>query len=105
MLHMPEDRINTKRSIFDLGMDSLMVVELMIGLEEAWGIKLPPIAAATDATLDVFADQIIGFLSDNTPKTDAEGIGEAEINDFLARHDENQYREFVGDISEELNER
>lgn len=105
VLHMPEDRINTKRSIFDLGMDSLMVVELMIGLEEAWGIKLPPIAAATDATLDVFADQIIGFLSDNTPKTDAEGIGEAEINDFLARHDENQYREFVGDISEELNER
>ena len=104
VLHMPEDRINTKRSIFDLGMDSLMVVELMIGLEEAWDIKLPPISAATDATLDVFADQIIGFLSDNTPKTNAEGIGEAEVVDFLARHDENQSREFAGDIAEELNE-
>jgi acyl carrier protein len=41
ILCMSADRIHPRRSLHDLGMDSLMAVELALGLERRFGIQLP----------------------------------------------------------------
>jgi len=38
ILRMPKDRIDIQRSLYDLGMDSLMGVELVLGIEKRFGV-------------------------------------------------------------------
>ncbi|MEF8723681.1 MAG: acyl carrier protein [Candidatus Accumulibacter delftensis] len=44
ILRVAPDKIDPNRSLYDMGLDSLMGVELMIALETRFGIRLPVMA-------------------------------------------------------------
>ncbi len=56
------ERIEPGRSLHELGMDSLMAVELALGLEQRFGIKLPVMILNESPTTDRVAARIVDNL-------------------------------------------
>ncbi|WP_321913006.1 SDR family NAD(P)-dependent oxidoreductase [Paraburkholderia sp. J11-2] len=101
ILHMSPESIALDRSVLDLGMDSLMGMELGMAVEESFGVKLSIMAIAEGATVHTLALRIVDMLDedgegvDGTPRA-ADGANE-EVAALAARHalDENEARAFV----------
>ena len=70
ILRLPREKLDTERSIFDLGMDSLMGMELVLAIEERFGVKLPVMALTEGANILRIAERITDQLSDSD--TDSE---------------------------------
>jgi len=51
VLRMPAGRLNIDQSLLDLGMDSLMVVELQLAMEQQFGITISPLELMDVATV------------------------------------------------------
>ncbi|VFR57206.1 Capsular polysaccharide biosynthesis fatty acid synthase WcbR [plant metagenome] len=58
ILHLPATRIDAARPLNDLGLDSLMGVELTVALEARTGVRLPPGAVAGQASPEKLARRI-----------------------------------------------
>ncbi|WP_175691543.1 type I polyketide synthase [Burkholderia anthina] len=102
ILHMSPERIALDRSVLDLGMDSLMGMELGMAVEESFGVKLSIMAIAEGATVHTLAVRIVGMLDDEGGE-DADGARGAanganeEVAALAARHalGENEVRAFL----------
>lgn len=77
ILSVGAERIEPHRSLHDLGMDSLMAVELALGLEQRFGIQLPVMMLNDAPTVDKVSARIIEKL------TGGEGAGAPETVDAL----------------------
>jgi acyl transferase domain-containing protein/NADPH:quinone reductase-like Zn-dependent oxidoreductase/acyl carrier protein/NADP-dependent 3-hydroxy acid dehydrogenase YdfG len=62
ILRLPAERIDTERSLYDLGMDSLMGVELMLGIEKRFGIQLPMLALSEGPTIRRISERLAHTL-------------------------------------------
>src|SRR5690606_7611516 len=62
ILRTEVDRIETQRSLHDLGMDSLMAVELALGLEQRFGVQLPAMVLNDSPTVWNVATRIVDKL-------------------------------------------
>ncbi|PXW29589.1 type I polyketide synthase [Paraburkholderia caballeronis] len=62
ILHMPPDRIELEKSVSDMGMDSLMGMELGMAVEETFEVKLSVMAIAEGATVRSLAARITGTI-------------------------------------------
>lgn len=62
ILHMSPERVDAGRSVLDLGMDSLMGMELGMAVEETFGVKLSIMAIAEGATVHTLAERIVELL-------------------------------------------
>jgi phthiocerol/phenolphthiocerol synthesis type-I polyketide synthase C len=62
ILQMPEEKIAHNCTIQDLGIDSLMAMELATTIEVKLGIDLPVLTLADNVTLDGLANRIINML-------------------------------------------
>jgi len=62
ILHMSPERVDAGRSVLDLGMDSLMGMELGMAVEETFGVKLSIMAIAEGATVHTLAERIVDLL-------------------------------------------
>lgn len=62
ILRLQPDRIATDRSLYDLGLDSLMGVELVTALEARFGIVLPVMALTEGPTIEKLAGRVISHL-------------------------------------------
>lgn len=62
ILRVATDKIDPERSIYDMGLDSLMGVELVVALESRFGIRLPVMALSQSRTIVKLADWIIQRL-------------------------------------------
>lgn len=62
ILHMSPERIDAGRSVLELGMDSLMGMELGMAVEESFGVKLSIMAIAEGATVHTLAARIVDLL-------------------------------------------
>jgi phthiocerol/phenolphthiocerol synthesis type-I polyketide synthase C len=72
ILMIAEDRIDADESIYDLGMDSLMGLELVTGLEGKLGIQVPVMALSETPRIYSLADKIIHLVhADDNEETDA----------------------------------
>jgi NADPH:quinone reductase-like Zn-dependent oxidoreductase/acyl carrier protein len=85
VLLIKTDRIDEHSSLHDLGLDSLMAVELALGLEQRFGIQLPimmfnesPTAARVTACI---IEKLIGETSENVDNS-----AETLIHDVLSKH-------------------
>ncbi|MBN6209052.1 SDR family NAD(P)-dependent oxidoreductase [Ralstonia pickettii] len=58
ILHLPASKIDPDRSVTDLGMDSLMGMELGMAIEECFEVKLPVMMLAEGATVRSLAQKI-----------------------------------------------
>jgi NADPH:quinone reductase-like Zn-dependent oxidoreductase/short-subunit dehydrogenase/acyl carrier protein len=62
ILRLPKERIDTERSLYDLGMDSLMGVELVLGIEKRFGISLPVMALTEGPTIQRISERLVTSL-------------------------------------------
>ncbi|MGE8685919.1 MAG: SDR family NAD(P)-dependent oxidoreductase [Achromobacter sp.] len=76
ILRVPADRIDPGRSLYDIGLDSLMGVELVVALEGRFGIRLPVMALSESPTLDKLSARLILALRGDARHDggDADGI-------------------------------
>ncbi|WP_233835397.1 type I polyketide synthase [Paraburkholderia sp. ZP32-5] len=99
ILHMSPERVALDRSVLDLGMDSLMGMELGMAVEESFGVKLSIMAIAEGATVPMLAARIVDML-DNESRKSAPGAqcaangAQQELAALAERHalDENEAR-------------
>jgi len=62
VLCVAPDRVDPHRSVHDLGMDSLMAVELVMGLEKRFGLELPAMLLNEGITVEKVAARVIDRL-------------------------------------------
>lgn len=76
VLHLSEDDVSRTRSLAEMGLDSLMALELIMNLEEIFGIQLASARIAgnmSGQSLVGFADEIIASVrTERTTELDAE---------------------------------
>ncbi len=70
ILRLPREKLDIEQSIFDLGMDSLMGMELVLAIEERFGVKLPVMALTEGANIIRIAERITSQLSDSGDVSD-----------------------------------
>ena len=63
IMGMPASDINVMQPVADLGMDSLMVVELAMELEEKIGMKIPSVSLSGGATVKTIAERFYQMQS------------------------------------------
>jgi len=62
VLGMTTDAIDMTRPVADLGLDSLMGMELKLGLEERIGVDLPPMLLAEGGSVNRIAEKVTAQL-------------------------------------------
>jgi NADPH:quinone reductase-like Zn-dependent oxidoreductase/acyl carrier protein len=66
ILRMDAAKLDSRKSLFDAGMDSLMAVELATTLEESLEIKLPMMALTEGPTIQKLAERIATMIDSET---------------------------------------
>lgn len=95
------DRIEPQRSLHDLGMDSLMAVELALGLERRFGIQLPVMMLNESPTAEKVAARIVEkLLGSADDDASTEGAIDALVQGLAKQHGENVTAEDVQQITE-----
>ncbi|MGB0468442.1 MAG: SDR family NAD(P)-dependent oxidoreductase [Pontibacterium sp.] len=84
ILMMPTGKISPDKSIYDMGMDSLMGVELMSALEARIGIQVPVMALTETPKLLQLTDKIIALIQDKD--THPQNDPEATVQQLAAQH-------------------
>ncbi|MEO1491825.1 MAG: SDR family NAD(P)-dependent oxidoreductase [Pseudomonadota bacterium] len=87
VLHQPESEIDARRPLGEIGFDSLMAVELRLGLEEKIGLSLPLLSLADATTLTDVAVRILQTVRNGGDDEDPEAEdGTTVIDDLIAQH-------------------
>jgi acyl carrier protein/NAD(P)-dependent dehydrogenase (short-subunit alcohol dehydrogenase family) len=74
VLHMREQDISRVRPLGEIGLDSLMALELVMNLEECFGLKIPMAGASGGMTIADIADQIIAHVGLDEHREDAAAL-------------------------------
>ena len=85
ILRTEVDRIETQRSLHDLGMDSLMAVELALGLEQRFGVQLPAMVLNDSPTVWNVAARIVDKLTAGSEDSAEQGTGHL-VADVVRQH-------------------
>ena len=96
VLRLPAERLDLDTSIYDLGMDSLMAVELHMAVEEQFNVHVPAMAMTEGMSITQLAGRIAGQLRGRgaaAPESDlmaklalrhGESLDAEEIDRFIA---------------------
>ncbi|MDX9886290.1 SDR family NAD(P)-dependent oxidoreductase [Thauera sp.] len=102
ILAISPDRIDRSRSLHDLGLDSLMAVELALGLEQRLGIPLPVMMLNESPTAEKVTQRIVHKLLGGAEADDAAASGaEAVVQDLVRQHGESMAAEDVHALVED----
>ena len=74
ILRLPAEKVNQDCSIYDLGMDSLMGMELLLAIEERFNTKLPLMSLTEGASINKIAEKIQAKINDGGHSNDDETI-------------------------------
>ena len=89
VLRLPVERVERNASIYDLGMDSLMAVELHMAVEEHFHIHVPVMAVTEGASIAALAGRIAGQLGSRAAAAAGEANAASRVVEGLAaRHGE-----------------
>lgn len=85
ILRLPAARLDRQRPLQDLGLDSLMSVELVVALEERFGVRLPVMELSESSSIEKLSVRILDLLrGEHSVSHSDESAALAE--NFLARH-------------------
>ncbi len=104
ILRIAPDRIEPQRSVYDMGLDSLMGVELAMAIETRFGIRLPVMALSETPTIAKLAEKVIAQLRDKHSGgvSPADNVG-LHVQQAVAQHAPDvanaDVTQFVDDIS------
>ena len=79
ILRMAPDKLDPTRSMYDMGLDSLMGVELVGALESRFGIRLPVLILSQNPTITKLAEYIISQLRGTDEEDEAGGEQESLV--------------------------
>lgn len=82
ILRLPIQRIDSQQSIYDMGLDSLLGVELVLALENRFDIRIPVMSLNESPTIEKLTAKLIGLLQG----AQAESGVEAEIKHIAIQH-------------------
>jgi len=86
ILKLPASEIGRQRSLAELGMDSLMGLELRLGVERRFGIELPLPSISELTTLASIAATIVARIQDVEPAADGVEADSQTDTDLVRRH-------------------
>lgn len=99
ILRLPASRVDAQRPLQELGLDSLMSVELVVALEDRFGIRLPVMELSETSSLDKLSVRLLELLrGEHAP---AEG-SEVLAGSVLARHGVQFSTEEIQEMSKQL---
>ncbi|HUK10491.1 MAG TPA: SDR family NAD(P)-dependent oxidoreductase [Stellaceae bacterium] len=75
VLRMPPSKLDVHHSLLDLGMDSLMVVELQVAIEQQFGISVSPVELMDVATVAQLVQRVAEKLGVDAAQMAAEAPG------------------------------
>jgi NAD(P)-dependent dehydrogenase (short-subunit alcohol dehydrogenase family)/acyl carrier protein len=84
ILLIDEEKIDVNRSVYDMGFDSLMGVELMTAIENRLGVQVPVMVLSEASTLDKLAGVLIQKLHQHDE--DVEESPQDALASLAARH-------------------
>jgi acyl carrier protein len=65
VVRMPAKQVDVEQSVFELGMDSLMAVELQVAIDSQFGVNIPAMAMNAETSIVQLAGQIAKQLNGN----------------------------------------
>ncbi len=107
ILRASVDKLDTNQSMFEMGLDSLMGVELAIALEGRFGVRLPVMALSESPTIAKLAARMIAQLrgtdgsvatNGSTPPTQIQQVQQVVLQHAAGVSDES-VEEFVSEIA------
>ena len=100
ILRVSPDKIEATRSVYDMGLDSLMGVELVVALENRFGIRLPVMALSESPTPAKLAERLVLLMRD---EHDEQGDAvTASVQQVVASHAAEVGSSSVSDFVEEI---
>ena len=81
-------KLDVSQSVYDLGMDSLMAVELHVGIEDRFGINIPIMAVTEDASIGRLGARIAGQLGGRGHGTESSETERSVAARLAAQHGE-----------------
>jgi len=97
ILHVSPERIEDGRSLYDLGMDSLMGMELVAAVEARMGVSLPVMALSEGPTVARLVERIVRQL--RAPQADAGDTTEQAVARLAAQHASPADAEIMADVA------
>lgn len=101
ILRVAADKIDPDVSIYDMGLDSLMGVELVVALENRFGIRLPVMALNESPTLAKLAGRLLQLLR-NEGDTPHQDTLLAEVEQVVSQHTDEMADEAVQAFANDL---
>ena len=86
---MSPDKIDPDRSVYDMGLDSLMGVELVLAIENRFGIQLSVMALSESPTISKLTEKLIGQLkntSQASEQAEPEALIAAQVQQAVSQH-------------------
>ena len=83
ILRISPEKIEDARSLYDMGLDSLMGVELGLAIESRFGVKLPVLALSESPTIAKLAEKLISILK--AAGSTEESVSATSKNDLAAQ--------------------
>ena len=107
ILRVSPDKIDPTRSIYDMGLDSLMGVELIVALESRFGIRLQVMALSQSPTITKLAERIIQQLkgSDEIEAASDEKEILAQARQLASQHGAEASAESIASLTEDIQSR
>lgn len=104
VLCIPVAGIKPQASLHDLGMDSLMAVELALGLEQRFGIQLPVMMLNDSPSVNNVTARIVEKLVDGAAENEQAAQQESQfafVNAALQQHGEGMTTEQLQDLAKD----
>jgi acyl transferase domain-containing protein/acyl carrier protein len=101
ILHMSPEKIGTGRSILDMGMDSLMGMELGMAVEESFQVKLSIMTMAEGATVHSLAQRIVESIQIQDEAAEPSGVA-AQVAAVAAQHALDVGAQALADVADAL---
>lgn len=103
ILRMSQDKIDIYKSIYDLGLDSLMGVELIMAIEAQFGIRLSMMSISEAQTIERLAARLITLLRQQRISHGSESDETtAQVNDFINKHAVDISQDDISDAVEKV---
>jgi acyl transferase domain-containing protein/NADPH:quinone reductase-like Zn-dependent oxidoreductase/acyl carrier protein len=104
ILRLSPDKIDGTRSMYDMGLDSLMGVELVGALESRFGIRLPAMALNQSPSIEKLAERIVQQLKGSEEMETASADKElmAQAQQIVAQHGSEVSAESIADVAKDL---
>ncbi|OZI64234.1 type I polyketide synthase [Bordetella genomosp. 1] len=104
ILRVAPERIDALRSVYDMGLDSLMGVELVVALEQRFGQRLPVMALSESATIDKLGRRLVVLLRGEDAAPVQPDLS-SQIEHVVAQHAVDVPMEAIVDFATQLEQR